>query len=71
MGNDQQLQKARRVIDIEIAALRRIRRQLGPSFLQAIALMRKRLEAGGKIIVTGIGKSGHIGHKISSTLAST
>ncbi|NDC00713.1 MAG: SIS domain-containing protein, partial [Verrucomicrobia bacterium] len=33
--------------------------------------MRQRLESGGKIIVTGIGKSGHIGHKIAATLAST
>jgi arabinose-5-phosphate isomerase len=71
MANLHQLQKARRVLDIEIAALRRVRRRIGPSFLKAVALMRQRLENGGKIIVTGIGKSGHIGHKIASTLAST
>ncbi|NBT23170.1 KpsF/GutQ family sugar-phosphate isomerase [bacterium] len=65
------VQQARRVLDIEIAALRRVRRRLGPSFLQAVRLMQQRLENGGKIIVTGIGKSGHIGHKIASTLAST
>jgi arabinose-5-phosphate isomerase len=44
---------------------------LGASFLKAIQLMRQRLENGGKIIVTGIGKSGHIGHKITATFAST
>ena len=67
MANGRQLQKARRVLDIEIAALRRVRRRLGPSFLRAVALMQQRLENGGKIIVTGIGKSGHIGHKIAAT----
>ena len=71
MATGRSIQQARRVLDIEIAALRRVRRRLGPSFLQAIRLMRQRLENGGKIIVTGIGKSGHIGHKIASTLAST
>ena len=71
MATGRSIQQARRVLDIEIAALRRVRRRLGPSFLQAIRLMQQRLENGGKIIVTGIGKSGHIGHKIASTLAST
>ena len=71
MPNGHQLQKARRVLDIEIAALRRVRRRLGPTFLKTVALMQQRLENGGKIIVTGIGKSGHIGHKIAATFAST
>jgi arabinose-5-phosphate isomerase len=71
MATGRSIQQARRVLDIEIAALRRVRRRLGPSFIQAIRLMQQRLENGGKIIVTGIGKSGHIGHKIASTLAST
>jgi len=71
MATGRSIQQARRVLDIEIAALRRVRRRLGPTFLQAIRLMQQRLENGGKIIVTGIGKSGHIGHKIASTLAST
>lgn len=71
MATPRPLLQARRVLDIEIAALRRVRQRLGPSFSQAIKLMQQRLEGGGKIIVTGIGKSGHIGHKIASTLAST
>jgi arabinose-5-phosphate isomerase len=71
VANGNHLQKARRVLAIEIAALQRVRRRLGPSFLRAVQLMRQRLESGGKIIVTGIGKSGHIGHKIAATLAST
>jgi arabinose-5-phosphate isomerase len=71
MANGHHLKKAKRVLDIEIAALQRVRRRLGPSFLKAVHLMRQKLEDGGKIIVTGIGKSGHIGHKIAATLAST
>ena len=71
MANGHQLKKAKRVLDIEIAGLQRVRRRLGSSFLKAVQLMRQRLENGGKIIVTGIGKSGHIGHKIAATFAST
>jgi arabinose-5-phosphate isomerase len=71
MANGHHLKKAKRVLEIEIAALQRVRRRLGSSFLRAVHLMRQRLENGGKIIVTGIGKSGHIGHKIAATLAST
>jgi hypothetical protein len=43
MANGHQIKKARRVLDIEIAALRRVSRRLGPSFLKAIALMKQRL----------------------------
>lgn len=71
MAKTRPIQQARRVLDIEIAALRRVRTRIGSSFQQAVRLMQQRLENGGKIIVTGIGKSGHIGHKIASTLAST
>ena len=52
-------------IDALIAALRD---GLGGSFAAAVELIRA---AQGRVIVTGMGKSGHIGHKIASTLAST
>ena len=65
------LERARKVLDIEVEALRQVRRNLGPSFLRAISLMRACVEARGKIVVSGIGKSGLIGHKISATLTST
>jgi arabinose-5-phosphate isomerase len=41
---------------------------LGPAFTTAIGLIRA---AEGRVIVTGMGKSGHVGHKIASTFAST
>ena len=42
--------------------------QLGDSFDEAVRLM---YECKGKVIVTGVGKSGHIGAKIAATLSST
>jgi len=45
-----------------------IRDRLGAAFIAAIELIRA---AQGRIIVTGMGKSGHVGRKIASTLAST
>jgi arabinose-5-phosphate isomerase len=63
--------KGRRVIELEAAALRAVQRRLDESFAQAVEAMREVIHAGHKIIVTGIGKSGVIGAKISSTLSST
>lgn len=65
------LQRARSVLAIEIEELRRVRRNLGLSFSRAAAAMLDSLRHGGKIVVTGVGKSYHIGQKISATLAST
>ena len=45
-----------------------IRDRLGAAFIAAIDLIRA---AQGRVIVTGMGKSGHVGHKIASTFAST
>ena len=65
------LTKGRRVIELEAAALRAVQRRLDENFARAIEAMREVIQAGRKIIVTGIGKSGAIGAKISSTLSST
>ncbi|MEO8602468.1 MAG: KpsF/GutQ family sugar-phosphate isomerase [bacterium] len=62
------LQRARRVLDVEIAAVNAVRRRLDERFAQAIELLAA---CRGKIVVTGIGKSGHICRKIAATLAST
>ena len=63
--------RAGQVLEVEIDALKRVRDSLGEAFEQAIALMVYRLENGGKIVVTGIGKSLHIAEKLLATLAST
>ncbi|MBO1519263.1 KpsF/GutQ family sugar-phosphate isomerase [Oceanisphaera pacifica] len=59
---------AQRVLDIEKAAINGLYQYLDHAFNEACSLM---LHCTGKIIVTGMGKSGHIGHKIAATLAST
>jgi len=65
------LVKARRVFDIEMAALKAVRRQLDGSFVAAVQILVETLRQRGKIIVVGIGKSGNIGQKIAATLTST
>lgn len=59
---------ARDVLETEAAAVRNLVSKLGAPFLEAIRLM---LECRGRVVVSGIGKSGHIARKIASTLAST
>jgi len=59
---------ARRVLDIEADGVRGLKERLGDAFLRAHALM---LATKGRVVVTGMGKSGHVGNKIASTLAST
>jgi len=61
---------AREALDVEADALAKLRDRLGndDSFPGAIALM---LGCRGRVVVSGIGKSGHIARKIAATLAST
>lgn len=66
------LDKARRVIDIEMAEVRRMAEHLdGESLRRAIDILLASLARQGKIVVCGVGKSGHIGEKIAATLTST
>jgi arabinose-5-phosphate isomerase len=65
------LEKAIRVLDIEIMELQRLRDRLGEPFARAVDLIREAVDARGKVVVLGIGKSGHIGSKIAATLTST
>ena len=65
------LAHARKVFDIELAALKAVRAQLDGAFSRAVELTVQTLRQRGKIIVVGIGKSGNIGQKIAATLTST
>ncbi len=65
------LEKARRVLDVEIFELKRLRERLGESFARAVEIMKDAVDERGKIVVLGVGKSGHVGAKIASTLTST
>jgi len=62
------INSARRTISIESAAIAALEPRVGESFAQACELL---LHSSGRIVVTGIGKSGHIANKIAATLAST
>jgi len=62
------LDSARQVLSIEAAAISRQLDQLGQTFEQACEQI---LSCKGRVIVTGMGKSGHIASKIAATLAST
>ena len=62
------LQSARRVLETEIDGLRALSNALDGGFSQAIELIAS---VTGRVIVTGMGKSGHVATKIAATLAST
>ena len=62
------LELARQVLRIEADAVLALSGRIDESLLRALSLM---LNCHGRVIVCGIGKSGHVGHKIASTLAST
>ncbi len=62
------LRTARQVVTDEARALDVLAEGLDEQFAEAVQMI---LQAKGRIIISGIGKSGHIGHKIAATLAST
>jgi arabinose-5-phosphate isomerase len=62
------LASARRVLRLEAAGIEALSRALDDSFGRAVALIER---ATGRVIVTGMGKSGHIARKLAATLAST
>jgi arabinose-5-phosphate isomerase len=65
------LEKGRRVLDMEIFELQRLSGRLGEEFTRAVEVIKEAVEARGKVVVLGVGKSGHIGSKIAATLTST
>ncbi len=65
------LAHARKVFDIEIAAVKAVRAQLDASFDKAVEIIVNALARRGKIVIVGIGKSGNVGRKIAATLTST
>ena len=67
-GSRMSLEAARRVLKIEAAAIEDMLARLDASFDRAVDLL---FECKGRVVVTGIGKSGLIGRKISATFAST
>ncbi len=65
---DSGIEDARRVIQLEINGLQSLSSSLDDSFTAALGLL---VEMNGHVVVTGMGKSGHVARKIAATLAST
>jgi arabinose-5-phosphate isomerase len=68
LTNDELITLAREVLEIESRAVDRLRERLGEDFATACRLI---VATPGRVVVTGMGKSGHISSKIAATLAST
>ena len=68
MRADQAIRLARETLDIEAAAVLGLKQHVGQSFARVVEMM---LGVRGRVVVMGMGKSGHIGRKIAATLAST
>jgi len=62
------LKVARAVLEAESQAIRQVAARLDDNLSRAVQII---LEHRGKVVVSGIGKSGHIGHKLAATLSST
>ncbi|KID57869.1 D-arabinose 5-phosphate isomerase [Pseudoalteromonas luteoviolacea] len=68
MKNHSLIESAKRVLEIEQQAISELNQYIDDTFTQACELM---LDCVGRVIVIGMGKSGHIGNKVAATLAST
>ncbi|HLQ84851.1 MAG TPA: KpsF/GutQ family sugar-phosphate isomerase [Salinisphaeraceae bacterium] len=68
MDHEQLCATGRRVIQIEAAAVAALEQRIAADFVAAARLI---LACSGRVVVTGMGKSGHVGGKIAATLAST
>jgi arabinose-5-phosphate isomerase len=62
------IERARHVLDLEVAGLKTLSDALNESLLFAVNILQ---DTKGRVIVTGMGKSGHVANKIAATLAST
>jgi arabinose-5-phosphate isomerase len=65
------LETAKKVIRIEAQEVARLEERLGREFLEAVDLIESCIQRGGKVIVTGVGKSGLIATKVAATMNST
>ena len=68
LSAEAQIQEARDVLTVESKALAAVADRIDDSFVRAVDMMNR---CTGNIIITGMGKAGHVGRKVSSTMAST
>lgn len=70
-STDSWLKRARDVLDTEIDSVARTRDALGADFVKAVSLLNETLDAGGRLVLTGVGKNLPVAEKIVASLAST
>lgn len=68
---EQLIAQGKRVVDIEVEAVQALSKRINTEFAKACAILLQCINSKGRIVVMGMGKSGHIGRKIAATLAST
>ena len=70
-SEEETLEAARRVFELEAAAVSSVRQKLGGGFVEAVGSIHAAISFGNKVVVAGVGKCSHIGEKIAATLTST
>jgi len=65
------IERAKEVLDIEIAGIQNVKAALGDAFTQSVDAILETIKNGGKVVITGVGKNFHIGNKLAATLTST
>ena len=68
MNKSKIINRAKKTLSTEVKELKNLSKIFNNNFYKAVILLSK---VKGRVIVTGVGKSAHIGNKISATLAST
>ncbi|MCF7853509.1 MAG: KpsF/GutQ family sugar-phosphate isomerase [Candidatus Pacebacteria bacterium] len=71
MSKKSYLKRAKEVLKGEIDGLNAVRNNLGDTFVSLVDACLAALQRNGKLVLTGVGKSGHVGVKIAATLSST
>ena len=66
-----ELKDARDVLEAEASSILAAKDRLGEEFIRALDLMAQAITRGGKVVVTGVGKSGKVASKVAATLSST
>ena len=69
--SQRELEFAREILDAEARAILAAKDRLGPEFVTALDLITTSVKSGGKVVVTGVGKSGKVASKVAATLTST
>ena len=70
-AKQEHIARGRRVFELELAEARAVGERLDESFAHAVDAIHEAASCRGKVVVVGVGKSGHIGEKIAATLTST